>query len=182
MAWLNHAEGYGGLTKAAHWAIVVLFAAQYASGLVMTRLPEGAAMQDALFNWHKTLGLVALAVASLRLWARHAGRLPDWAPGLAEIEKRLVHHAELWLYAGMLLLPVSGFLYVMAGGYGVAFAGLWELPNPLPRSGWLAASAKWVHVIGGVAVAVALAVHLAVVLRHAVLLRDGLLRRMLPRL
>jgi cytochrome b561 len=37
-----------------------------------------------------------------------------------------------------------------------------------------------VHAASGVLLAVALAAHLAVVLRHTLVLRDGLLRRMLP--
>lgn len=184
MAWLNGPSGYGGLTKAFHWLTLVLFAFQLLSALIMLRLDEhgrvlGWGGSD-WYNGHKTLGLLALLVALGRLWARRAGSLPDWAPGLTDVEKRLVHRAEQALYAAMFLMPLSGFVFTMAAGYGVQFAGLWALPNPIGRWEALGEVARVVHAGTGILLALALAVHLAVVLRHAVLLRDGLLRRMLP--
>ena len=175
----NCREGYGSVTKALHWLVVGLFAAQYAGGLVMTRLGQGVT-QDDLYNWHKTLGLVALAVAVVRLAARHVGELPAWAPSLSEGERGFVHRAEQVLYAAMFVMPVSGFVYVMAGDYGVMFAGVWEVPNPLPRSEALAAVARWVHIGAAIVLAAALAGHVGLVLRHTLLLRDGLVWRMLP--
>jgi cytochrome b561 len=181
MPFLNTAEGYGGATKTLHWVVVALFAVQVAAGLVMTRLPdEAGAARDALYNWHKTLGLVALAVAVLRLWARRAGELPPWAPCLTPGERRIAHHAESALYLAMFAMPVSGFVYVMAAGYGVMFAGAVAVPNPLPRWEWLALAGKWIHVAAALLLAAALAAHLWVVLRHTLLHRHGLIRRMLP--
>jgi cytochrome b561 len=184
MPLLNTPAGYGALTKACHWIVAALFALQLASGPVMVRIGETATVaglgQNDLYNWHKTLGLVALAVVLVRIWARRAGTLPDWAPVLSEGERRAVHQAERALYLAMVAMPVSGFVYVMAGGYGVLLAGLWPLPNPIGRWEALALGAKWLHVGGAVLLAAALALHLGIVLRHALLLRDGLLRRMLP--
>jgi cytochrome b561 len=175
----NCREGYGSVTKALHWLVVGLFAAQYAGGLVMTRLGEGVTRDD-LYNWHKTLGLVALAVAVVRLAARQVGALPEWAPTLSEGERRFVHRAEQVLYTAMFVMPVSGFIYVMAGDYGVMFAGVIDLPNPLGRSDALASVARVVHVAAAIVLAAAVAGHVGLVLRHTLLLRDGLVWRMLP--
>jgi cytochrome b561 len=172
---LNHPNGYGALTKSFHWLVVALFAFQLGSALVMTRLGPGPSA-DGWYNWHKTLGLVALLVAVARLWVRRAGTLPAWAPCLTETDKRVVHHAERLLYLGMFLMPLSGFVLVMAGGYGVLLAGRWALPNPLPRWDALAIAASWLHLATGIMIAAALAGHLWVVLRH----RGRLLPRMLP--
>ncbi|MBP0463285.1 cytochrome b [Roseomonas sp. PWR1] len=181
MAFLNSADGYGSLTKALHWAVVALFAFQLVSAPVMVRLPEeSAAARDALYNWHKSIGLVALAVAVLRIWARRAGELPPWAPCLSDHDRGVVHHAERGLYLAMFVMPVTGVLHVMAGGYGVRFAGLFDLPNPLPRWEWLVAVGAWGHVAGAVLLCVALGAHLGVVVRHSVVKRNGLIRRMLP--
>jgi cytochrome b561 len=181
---LNTAAGYGALTKVFHWLVVVLFAIQLGSGLVMTRLEEGGTAAglagDDLYNWHKTIGLLALVVALARIQARRMGELPPWAPGLTEAEKRIVHRAEQLLYLAMVLMPVSGFLHVMAGGYGVLLAGVVALPNPIGKWEPLAEAGRVLHMVGAIMLGLALAAHLGVVLRHAVLLRDGLLRRMLP--
>ena len=41
MRLLNSRHGYGALTKALHWAVVVLFAFQYAGASIMLRTGEG---------------------------------------------------------------------------------------------------------------------------------------------
>ena len=91
-----------------------------------------------------------------------------------------MHRAEQALYLAMFLMPVSGFVFTMAAGYGVQFAGLGARPNPFGRGEALGEGARILHVGTGILLAAALALHLAVVFRHAVLQRDGLLRRMLP--
>jgi cytochrome b561 len=181
----NSPAGYGSLTKALHWLIAVLFAFQLGAGLVMTRTaPESTTLglgQADWYNWHKSVGLLALLVAILRLVNRRVGELPQWAPGLVDWEKRFIHRAEQLMYLGMLVMPVSGFVYVMAGGYGVHFLGLWHLPNPLGHAPILARLAGSVHVAGGVLLYAAILAHVGIVLRHQLVLGDGLLWRMLPR-
>jgi cytochrome b561 len=183
LALLNSAAGYGTLTKAFHWLVAALFAFQLLSGPVMVRMEEGGAAlgltQDGWFNWHKTLGLVALALAVGRLVNRRMGELPPWAPGLSAFEQALIHRAEQALYLAMFAMPVSGFVFVMAGGFGVNLAGLWDVPRPIGESRWLAAVAQWVHVAFALLLSAALAAHLAVVIRHTLVRREGLIRRML---
>ncbi len=181
----NTKDGYGSLTKLFHWLVVALFAFQFAAANVMVRMDAGGVVlglgQNTYYNWHKSIGLVALVVAVLRLWARRQGRLPDWAPCLSKTECAFIHRAEQVLYTAMFVMPVSGYLYVMAGGYGVTLFGLWELPNPVGQWPALAAIAKWTHVLAGWALLLALAGHIGLVLRHQLILRTGLLHRMLPR-
>ncbi len=184
MAWRNTKDGYGSLTKFFHWAIVVLFAWQYFAGLIMVRMAKGGVVlgisQNAYFDWHKSVGLVALLVAIGRLINQRQGQLPPWAATLSEPEKTFIHRAEQVLYTAMFVMPVSGYLYAMAGLYGVRLFGVIDLANPIGKSGVLAVVAQWVHVISAIVLALALAGHIGLVLRHQYILRDGLLRRMLP--
>ena len=185
MALLNTEDGYGSLTKLCHWLVVALFAFQFAAANIMLRLDGGETAlglsQDTYYNWHKSIGLVALLVAVVRLLARRSGQLPPWAPMLSAGERRFIHRAEQVLYAAMFVMPVSGFVYVMAGGYGVNLFGVVNLPNPIGTWPPLATAAKWVHIVSAYALAAALAGHVGLVLWHTLVLRDGLLRRMLPR-
>jgi cytochrome b561 len=185
MALLNTRDGYGSLTKALHWLVVALFAFQFAAANIMLRLDDaGTALglsQAAYYNWHKSIGLVALLVAVVRLLARKRGELPPWAPSLSARERAFIHRAEQVLYTAMFVMPVSGFLYVMAGGYGVNLFGVIDLPNPIGLRPTLATAAKWTHVAGAYALLAALVGHVGLVLWHTLVLRDGLLRRMLPR-
>jgi cytochrome b561 len=180
----NSQARYGALTKLAHWLIVILFALQYAGGNIMTRIEWGDVVlglsQSDYYDWHKSLGLVALAIAILRLVNRSIGDLPAWAPSLSEGERRFTHGNERLLYAAMFVMPVSGYVYVMAGGYGVLLFGTWPLANPIGKVETLALVAKWVHIVSSYALAAAIAGHLFTVIRHQVIRRDGLLWRMWP--
>ena len=184
MALLNTKDGYGGLTKFLHWLVVVLFAFQFVAGNIMTRIgAQETALgltQDTYYNWHKSIGLIALAVAVFRLLGRSSGELPPWAPALTAFERGFVHRAEQVLYAAMFVMPVSGFLYVMAGGYGVRLFGLAELPNPIGAQKQLAVLAKWLHIVSSWVLLGTLAGHIGLVLRHQLFLKDRLLHRMLP--
>ena len=184
MSVLNTKDGYGALTKLLHWAIVVLFAFQFAAAHIMLRTaPDKSVLgltQATYYNWHKSIGLVALAVAVFRLLARQLGRLPDWAPTLGARERRFVHRAEQVLYAAMFVMPVSGYLYVTAGGYGVNLFGAVQLANPIGENQLLAVVAKWTHIAAGYVLLLVLAGHVGLVLRHQLFLKDRLLDRMLP--
>ena len=184
MGLLNSTHGYGGLTKALHWAIAVLFAMQYASGTIMIRTTADAASlgieQATYYDWHKTLGLLALALAVGRLINRRAGALPPWAPTLSPLEQKIIHRAEQLLYAAMVVMPLSGLLYVMAGGYGVRLFGLFTVPNPIGPSPVVASVARLVHVASALLLLLPLGAHLAIVLGHQYGLKDRLLDRMLP--
>ncbi len=184
MPLLNSSAGYGAVAKSLHWLIAGLFALQLLSGEIMVRLaPSGTAMgvtQAGYYNWHKTIGLVALLLAVGRVVTRKLGSLPPWAPTLSEGERRFIHRAEQALYTAMFLMPVSGFLYVMAGGYGVLLFGIWALPNPIGAWPLLAVVARWTHVLAAWLLMATLAGHVGLVLWHQMVMRDGLLRRMLP--
>lgn len=184
MGLTNTEHGYGAFTKLFHWLIVLLFALQYVAGHIMTRIAwEDVVLglsQSQYYDWHKSLGLVALAIAVLRLVNRRVGQLPAWAPGLSEAERRFTHRNEQLLYAAMFLMPVTGYVYVMAGGYGVMLFGQWPLPNPIGKVEALAVATKWIHVLSSYLLAASIAGHLCVVLRHQVVKRDGLLWRMWP--
>jgi cytochrome b561 len=185
MALHNTSDGYGTLTKSLHWLVVALFAFQFVAANIMLRLDDNATAmgmgQSTYYNWHKSIGLVALGVAVLRLLARRRGQLPNWAPTLSARERTFIHRAEQVLYAAMFVMPVSGFLYVMADGYGVNLFGMWELPNPIGAHPALAAGARWTHIVSAYVLVATLGGHIGLVLWHTLVLKDGLLRRMLPR-
>lgn len=183
MAMTNSSGGYGSLTKLFHWLIALLFALQYVLAVIMVRTPANGAtlglMQDTSFNWHKSLGLIALIVTLARLINRRVGELPPWAPGISEVEKIIIHRAEQLLYTAMLIMPLSGLVYVLAGGFGVRLFGLFDLPNPIGSAPGLAAIAKWTHVASAMLLLLPLGAHLGLVLAHHFGLRDRLLNRML---
>lgn len=183
MALTNSSQGYGSLTKLFHWLIVILFALQFVGGNIMTAIGFNSSFAgittNEYYNWHKSLGLVALFVAILRLINRQLGQLPPWAPSLSSGEKTFVHRIEQVFYLAMFVMPITGWLYVMWGHYGVNLFGVWEMPRPLPRDDTLRDIAKWAHIGAGWVLLAAMAGHIGLVLRHQLIKKDGLLKRML---
>ena len=186
---VNSAERYSFLTKLLHWLIVLLFAFQYFAGHLMVAMLHGdwglstksvvlSLSMNNWFNWHKSIGLVVLLIVVLRLLNRTFNSLPAWAPTLTEGEKKAMHHYERLLYLGMLIMPISGFVYTMAAGYGVHLFEMQHLPNPIGKWKELGWVAKWVHIVSAWIVVAALAAHLFVVFRHQFFVRDNLFNRM----
>ena len=183
MGLTNSAEGYGTLTKFFHWSIVILFAAQYIGGNIMVAIGFNSSFAgidtNTYYNWHKSLGLVALVIAVLRIINRQMGQLPPWAPTLSTGEQKFIHRVEQVFYLAMLVMPINGWLNVMWGHYGVNMFGVWEMPRPLPKDNTLRDVAKWAHIGAGWVLLAAMVGHIGLVLRHQLIKRDGLLKRML---
>jgi cytochrome b561 len=184
MPLVNSTAGYGALTKLFHWLIALLIVLQYTSANIMLHTPAEATTlgldQGTYYNWHKSLGLVALLLMLARLANRRVGELPPWAATLTPLEQRIIHRTEQLLYAALLIMPLSGFIYVMAGNYGVRLFGLWDLPNPIGPAPLTAQIAMWVHVVCAMLLLLPLGTHLSLVLGHHFGMRDRLINRMLP--
>lgn len=180
----NSATHYGAVTRFLHWTVFVLFFFQYVSANIMTHLARDKTLfgltQGHYYDWHKSIGLVVLGLALLRWLWRKLTPLPDWAPTLSEAERLISHRNETLLYGCMFLLPISGYLFVMAGGFGVKLFGLHPLPNPIGKQESLAALALVMHVVLSYAAVVFIAWHVGLGLKHHIFDRDGFLNRMLP--
>jgi cytochrome b561 len=181
---VNDPPRYGTVAKTLHWTIFLLFLNQFVVAYLMLNTPpdETAAgfTPGTLYNWHKSIGLIALAVAIFRfIWRKQAG-VPDWAPSLSAAEKRWIHWIERTLYVCMFLMPASGYVFVMAGGYGVKFFSTWDLPNPIGENESLALVAEWTHIVTACLIAATLVAHWGIGIRHQLLHRDRYLHRMLP--
>ena len=185
MQWTNSSSRYGPMTKLLHWTIFLLLLYQYVVAMNMIRMARtdtalGGFSQDTLYNWHKSVGLVLLLLAFARYTWRRTTPLPDWAPTLTSFEKKATHWIERVLYICMFVMPIAGFIYVMAGGYGVMLFGRWPLPNALDGIDWLAETGRITHRVTAIVFVAAWLAHLTLVLKHQFVNRDGFLRRMLP--
>ncbi|MBU2982880.1 cytochrome b/b6 domain-containing protein [Lentibacter algarum] len=179
----NTNAAYGSVTKTFHWMTALLIVTAFPLGVVANRLPYESAEQLAfkaqLFSIHKTLGVAIFFVALARIiWA-----FGQKKPGLLNADNRLeAFLAELvhWLlYLSLVLVPLSGWLH-HAATQGFAPI-LWPLGQGLPLVPKSEAVAhffgSWHFVMTKVLLA-SLALHVAGAFKHALLDRDGTLRRM----
>jgi cytochrome b561/polyisoprenoid-binding protein YceI len=161
-----------------HWLGAALVLAGFCVGLWMTGLEFGP-LKFRVYAYHKWIGVTVFLVALLRLaWrSRHPppppGAMPRW-------QRRAAAVAHGLLYALMLAVPASGWLYSSAAGVQTVWLGLVPLPDLVAKDKELAAALKVVHFSLNASLAALVLLHVAAALKHQFVDRDALLARMLP--
>lgn len=167
-------EGYGRITKGLHWLMAVLIGWQFLK--FGDRIADGEHwVGQTLVSWHVSIGTLLLILIVLRLvWALgQRQQRPPHDPATA----MLVKTGHGLLYAGMLLMPITGIMVMLGGGYGLTAFGI-----PLIARGdgiaW-AASLGSLHSPLAWALAVLAIGHIGMALIHHFIKRDDTLKRML---
>lgn len=169
---------YDPVAKTFHWLTAVLIIALWCVGLSLDALPKGD-LRGQIIGLHKAFGVVVLALTVLRLaWrtTHTAPALPAAMPGWEQLGAKLGHLA---LYGLMLAFPVSGILMSQSGGRDVNVFGL-ILPTLVEKNEEMKHLFGETHESLAWLLAAVLVVHVAAALRHHVVLKDDVLRRMLP--
>ena len=95
--------------------------------------------------------------------------------------RALIATVNHWLlYLLLFLMPVTGYLSVVAGGYPLNFFALFDVPRLVWKSEGLGKFTENAHLALQYAVYVLVLVHVAAALHHHLVQRDGVLRRMWP--
>ncbi len=179
----NTQDRYGWVAIAFHWAIALLVIGQWLLGEAMSEWVSDRNLRFALFQWHKSFGLLILLLAGARilwrLWEpvpRPPVDQPLWQVRLA----RVVHWA---LYALILLMPLSGWLRVSTAErqLPIMFFDLFEVPKLMGPNKSLSAIFEEAHEVMASLILVLVLMHVAGALYHHFVRRDGVLRRMLGR-
>lgn len=166
---------YPGALRVLHWVMAPLVIGMLALGLVMEDLPQDIRAQG--YSLHKSFGVALLLLILMRLGVRWRSVLPVPVAGLQRWERllaRAVHHA---FYVLLLAMPVSGIVMSQAGGHPVAFFGL-NLPVFVSQDKALRRFSYESHELIGNALISLLVLHIAGVLKHALVDRTNLLKRM----
>ena len=180
----NTRTDYGLVAKLLHWTVAALIVGLLALGVYMHELPasnvDEAARKYWYYSLHKTIGITALLLATIRvLWACiQTSPVPlNSEHHLENLAARTVHWV---LYGAIVVMPVTGWLHHAAS---TGFAPIWwPLPQDLPlvaKSERLAIYFSWAHVCTAWLLVLALAMHIAGALKHAFIDRDETLSRML---
>lgn len=161
-----------------HWLMAVMILALFALGLYMSDLPLSPRKLE-LFAWHKWAGMLVWALLWLRIVWRALHRPPP-LPAMPIWQERVASATHWSLYGLMFLVPLSGWLMSSALGFTVVMFGKWPLPNLLATNHDLGELLKHAHHVLNFVFMGLVGLHLLGVVQHQFILRDGLLRRMLP--
>lgn len=165
---------YGRATIALHWLTLALVVAAYAAILLRELWPRGSDPREALKALHFSLGLSVFVLA----WARMAVRVISprrhgprggWIAGIT----------HLLLYLFLIGMPLLGWLALSAEGDPVRLFGL-PLPALTAPNPALGKRVETLHETIGAVGYWLIGLHAAAALAHHYVLKDDVLRRMLP--
>lgn len=165
-----------------HWLGAALILELPAHGWLMLHGGFSAARTFDLFQSHKSLGFVALAVTLARLAARALTKAPPAFSGPGW-ERRLAAFAQAALYLLTLAVTLSGWLAVSASPLPIPtlFFGLFVVPAIARPNAALFGAAALIHWTCALAIAGLIALHVAGAAKHRFGNRDDTFARMLPR-
>ncbi len=177
--WANTRHSWGIPAKFFHWFIAALIVAQIALGLLAVRWPLSPLKLN-LFVWHKSMGIMILALVALRLLCRLASAVPALPPDTPAWERLAARASHVLLYLAMIGLPVTG--WIISSASGIPFRIFWWIPLPaiVAADKQTAELAAFAHYSLFVLLAALLAVHVGAALRHHYVKRNDVLARMLP--
>lgn len=171
---------YSMTSRLFHWGMAFLIVLTIPAGLLMVQSGIDRGLQNALFLYHKNVGVLLLIMAVARLiWRRYcpAPKLPVALPALQAKAAQLTHGL---LYGLLIIVPLAGYIRVRAGGFPIELLDVLGAPTLVPRSEALAGIAKSVHYWSGLAIAALLVLHVGAALFHRFIQRDGIFERMWP--
>lgn len=168
------AQDYGRISKLFHWLMAVLIGWQLLK--LGDRINEGEHwVGQALVPWHVSIGTLLLGLIVLRLLWTASQRRPR--PRQDPTTAMLVKAGHGLLYAGMLLLPFTGMMVMLGGGYGITAFGV-DLLAEGEELAW-AATLGSLHSPLAWAFTALIIGHIAMALVHHFVKRDDTLTRML---
>ena len=175
----NEDDSWGAPAKLFHWVMAALIFAQIALGLVAAGWHVSPTKLN-LFVWHKSTGMLILALLALRLLWRLSNPAPALPTDMAAWERMGAHLSHFLLYMLMVALPLTG--WVISSASNVPFRIFWTIPLPAITAPDKATADLFTSLHGWLVALLSLVLlaHIGAALRHHYVKKDTVLARMLP--
>ena len=170
------AQRYNTVARALHWVIALLVVGNLIGGFVH----EAFEHVVRIIPVHKAVGLTILALSLLRLAWRIAARPPALPAEMPLWERGSAHVIHAMFYVLMIAMPLSGWLFSSAGKYPLTWFGLFDVPKfAVAKDSTLYAVTHGGHMAMAWLFLALVVLHVTAALRHHLVLKDTVLRRML---
>jgi cytochrome b561 len=163
-----------------HWLIALAVFGQIAFGWYLQLVPRLTPERALFVNFHKSTGLVIGLLIVLRLVWRLSHKPPPLPLSMPLWERRAAHANHVLLYACMLIMPIAGYTASNFSKFGVKFFNAVLLPPWGVDDRGIYAFFNGLHVATSYIFVTLIAAHVAAALKHLILPRHGIFRRMLP--
>lgn len=168
---------YGAVSRINHWIVAILIIGLLCVGFFLAYGPLGFEEKGPIRDTHKSIGVLVGIFGLWRVgWRWIKGFLPD-ASVMPAWQSKLAHGVHMVLLSGIILMPLSGVLGSYFSGRTTSPFGLFTIPSG-PLVEWLSNVFHTMHFVVGVAMAIAVLLHIAGALKHHLIDKDPTLERM----
>jgi cytochrome b561 len=156
------------------------------AAMVLTMLCIGVAMVVSLAGYHtlvsihRPLGIAILILVIVRFANRLLNPPPAFPATMARSERLAATASEWTMYGLMFVLPLVGWGMLSAGRYPIVIYGSLHLPEILPHNVMLYSVLRRAHTVLAYLFFLTFLAHFGAILFHTLIVRDGILTRMLP--
>jgi len=164
---------------AIHWGMALLLITLFVVGLYMHEL-KFSPFKLQVYAWHKWAGVTAFILVMLRLAWRVKHRPPALPWTMSKMTKLGAHIGHGMLYFLMIAIPLSGWLMSSAKGFQTVYFGVLPIPDLLSKDKALGDLLETTHMVLNYSMAAILVGHIGAAIKHHVVDKDDVLRRMLP--
>ena len=177
-------ERYALSQRLLHWLIALMILGALVVGWTLGTLgfrgaveTFGQDMTNMLYEYHKTFGVLILGFMVLRIALKLMLPKPAYAEPLSRFEHIASNAVHGILYLAVVLMAVVGWLGTGASGFPVEFFN-WNLPAILAKDKALGETLFTLHYLLGIVITFAVAAHIGGALKHWLVNKDGVMRRM----
>jgi cytochrome b561 len=181
MQWRNSPSHYGLVSILMHWLVAVVVFGLFGLGYWMVGLDYYSGWYKTAPDLHKSIGLVLFAVMLVRLLWRWLSPPPAALANHGRMTRLASTLGHGFLYLGLLLLMLSGYLISTADGRPIEVFGLFSVPATLTSIPNQEDVAGLVHEYLAWALVIFAGIHALAALKHHVIDRDRTLVRMFGR-
>jgi cytochrome b561 len=174
---INDRPQFPGSMRFLHWLM---------AAMVLTMLGIGVAMVASLGDYHRLvsihrpLGISILILVVIRYVNRRFHALPPFPATMSSQERAAAHASEILLYTLLFVEPLVGWGMLSAARYPIVMFGPLHLFPILPHSVMLYAVLRRTHTLLAYLLFLAFIAHFGAILFHTLIVRDGMLSRMVP--
>jgi cytochrome b561 len=163
-----------------HWLTVLLFIGQFATAWLHDVVGHGTGLGLEILGTHRTMGMLIWTVGLARLvWQRWFACLPPFPESMPKLQQWIAKANEYGLYVLLLVQPITGLGYVVFHGRSFTLF-IWQVPALLAPDLAIRSLFQEAHELGAKALLVLIGLHAGAALFRGLVLRDGVLQRMLP--